>query len=86
MTDLNKLSELQLYKWQQASKACIHAGKNPGEPWTMQIIGVCPITKMDIHEMVQGQTIKTALEALVNTPRMQQILLSEEVKKYVDSF
>jgi hypothetical protein len=56
-----------LYRWQRIGQICIYAGKPINGPWSIRVVGVCPITRAHIAETVTGydNDMSSAMKSLL---------------------
>lgn len=53
-----------IMKWQDLSRACLHAGRPPGGPWNVRVNGTCPITREYVQKIGLGPSFLDAIEDL----------------------
>lgn len=80
---MQPVTESLLYKWQRMSNACVHAGKPPGGPWTIQVTGRCPVTGLTMGIQATGTTdlLHSAMDALLAAPEFATLFADERLMK-----
>ena len=74
--------ERRLIAYQRLSNVCLHAGKMPGGPWNIRVIGHCPLTFESVRVCAVGSdetwgsallAVWFSMERILGDSRLTQI-------------